>query len=144
VNLPALRERKDDIPLLAEHFLEELAARYNRYGMTLNTGAIEWLCTRPWPGNIRQLRQLIERTVLLASTPHITANVLALADDMQPEDSTRSSLATPGVDTLQEVELKMIQQTLEYFDGNVTLAARSLGISRSSLYRKLEKLRVDT
>ncbi|MFH0881348.1 MAG: sigma-54 dependent transcriptional regulator, partial [bacterium] len=144
VNLPSLRERKSDIPLLAESFLEELTARYNRKGITVDSGAIEWLRTRPWPGNIRQLRQLIERTVLLASTLHVTANALALAEDMQPEDSARSPLATPGMNTLQDVELKMVQRTLEYFDGNVTLAARSLGISRSSFYRKLEKLRMDS
>ncbi len=144
VNLPALRERKDDIPLLAEFFLEELTARYNRQGMTLDSEAIEWLRSRPWPGNIRQLSQLIERTVLLASTSHLSAAVLSLAEGMQPEETARSPLATPGVDTLQDVEIKMIHRTLEYFSGNVTLAARSLGISRSSLYRKLEKHRMDS
>ena len=144
INLPALRDRKEDIPLLAESFLSELKVRYNRQGMTLDDDAIEWLRSRPWPGNIRQLSQLIERTVLLASTAHISASVLALAEDMQPEESTQHPLATPGLDTLQDVELKMIERTLEYFGGNVTLAARSLGVSRSSLYRKLEKRRMDS
>ena len=84
LHLPALRERGEDIQLLAVHFLDELAARYKRHPMHSESPVLSWLAAQPWPGNVRQLRQVIERPVLLAQGETLGMNDMLRASDMQP------------------------------------------------------------
>ena len=139
IHLPPLRERKGDIVLLARHFLHILAQRYNRNEPMLTREAVTWLSARPWPGNIRQLKQTLERTILLAKSDALGVDELALAADMQPVEKMRTELPSPGSMTLDEMEREMIRRTLEQYEGNITHVAEALGLSRGALYRRLEK-----
>jgi DNA-binding NtrC family response regulator len=131
IHLPPLRERREDIPLLAMHFLRRLAARYQKRLGGFDPDALQALLDYRWPGNIRELEHTVERAVLLASAPTI-----------QPEDlNLRSRHADiPALDemTLEEVEQTLIRKALARHDGNVTRAAEALGLSRSALYRRLQ------
>ena len=139
IQLPSLRERPSDIPLLSRHFLAQLAQRYNRPVPHLTDEAIDWLRSRPWPGNVRQLRQTIERTLLLAKGDKLDRRELTLADEMQPVERSKTRMPRPGSMTLEEMEREMIRQTLDRYEGNVSQAADALGLSRGALYRRLEK-----
>ncbi len=136
LHLPPLRERPGDIEPLARHFLAELAARYGRGIPELDPEAADWLRRQPWPGNVRQLRQAIERTFLLEGEQGIRADSLARAESLSPERSTSDSLPAG---TLEEMEERMIREAIRRLDGNLSRVSRELGITRSSLYRRLEK-----
>ena len=130
IRLPPLRERREDIAPLAEHFL---AAHVKRYGKTLagfDTAAMQALLGHRWPGNVRELDHAIERAVLMASGERVGAADLGL--------SARSDGARTLEDmTLEEVERALIEKALRRHSGNVSEAARSLGLSRSALYRRI-------
>ena len=128
--LPALRDRGDDVRVLAELFLRRTAKRYGRAGLTLSPGALPALQQYPWPGNVRELEHVIERAVLLA-----TGNTLETADLRL----ATASGAARSVDamTLEEVEVLLIEKALARSGGNVSTAAVALGLSRSALYRRL-------
>lgn len=138
LHLPSLRERPGDIELLARHFLAGLAENYGLARPELEPAALAWLRARPWPGNVRQLRQTMERTILLAGGVCITADALARAEALMPGDRRGSAAETPAR-TLEDMELVMIRDCLRRHDGNLSRVARELGITRSSLYRRLEK-----
>jgi DNA-binding NtrC family response regulator len=131
IHLPPLRERREDIPLLAMHFLRRQAARYQKRLSGFDPDALQALLDYRWPGNIRELEHTVERAVLLAS-----------GDAIHPEDlNLRSRHAdAPALDemTLEEVEQTLIRKALARHDGNVTRAAEALGLSRSALYRRLQ------
>jgi two-component system, NtrC family, response regulator len=139
VRLPALRERADDIPRLVEHFVKNLRATYQRPALRVGTRALHWLKERPLPGNIRELKNLVERAVLVSGK-----------DELAPEDFQAHVAATPtraapstelpvGEMTLDEVEAAMIRRSLDLYAGNLSRVARALGLSRGALYRRLEK-----
>ncbi len=131
IHVPALRERREDIPLLAQHFLEAHARRYRKSISGFETAALEALLAHPWPGNVRELDHAVERAVLMASGDRIETRDLALrrgGDAAKLEDLS-----------LEEVEGLLVRKAMERFGGNVSNAARALGISRSALYRRLEK-----
>jgi len=132
--VPPLRERLEDIPILAEVFLRGLAREVGRPGMLLTRDAVAALQRYHWPGNVRELRNVIERAVLLHDGVGITAQ--ALHFDVDGEQPARS-----GVMTLAEVEKAHILDVLERENGHVERAAERLGIPRSSLYQKLKKIR---
>ena len=132
IRLPPLRDRTEDIPLLAEHFLERHSARYGRSGMTLSAEASRALHRHPWPGNVRELRQTVERAVLLSRGLRIGVEDLGL----RPAAGTHPPLVER---TLIEVERFLIERALERVDGNVSRAAEQLGLSRSALYRRIER-----
>jgi DNA-binding NtrC family response regulator len=137
LHLPPLRERPGDIPLLVEHFLARLGEAYDRSGLELSHDAREWLKRQPFPGNIRQLKNLVERTVLLA-----TGNPLTAADfERHLEQSAQPAKGTElaGDLSLEELELRAIKRALAVHEHNITAAARALGITRSALYRRLQK-----
>jgi DNA-binding NtrC family response regulator len=142
VRLPALRERADDIPLLAQHFISQLRATYGRPALQLSVRARHWLREQALPGNIRELKNLVERAVLVSGK-----NELGPEDFQQHTTSTVHHLATaaaaalpsPGTMTLDELEAHMIRQSLQHFAGNISQVARALGLSRGALYRRLEK-----
>ena len=134
IRLPPLRERREDIPLLAAHFLGEYAARYRKPVTRIHADAMRALLAYSWPGNVRELAHATERAVLLAE-----------GDTVRPGDL---NLRPPGDGggparledlSLEEVERVLIQKAIARFDGNVSAAAKALGLSRSALYRRLQR-----
>ena len=130
LHLPPLRERREDIPPLAMHFLRRHAERYRKRMSGFEPSAMQMLLEHSWPGNIRELDHAIERAVLLAQGDQIRVQDLALRG---------SSAAAPRLEdlTLEEVERLLIQKALSRYDGNVSRAAQALGLSRSALYRRI-------
>lgn len=135
IEIPPLRERFEDIPLLANHFLKHYAAKYEKNVSKISDGAITRMHKHPWPGNIRELQHAIERAVILSN-----------GSVLQPEDFNFT--ATTGKEdgqlsleqyNLEEVEKLLIRKVLKKYNGNITQAASELGLTRSSLYRRLEK-----
>jgi transcriptional regulator with PAS, ATPase and Fis domain len=133
VKIPALRERRGDIPLLARHFLEMYGERFGRPGLRLSHDALAALMGHPFPGNVRELENAIQAAVALAPDDEISTQDLRLEQDPgeTPESSTRLSLA--------EVERRHIERVLRAVEGNRQEAARILGIDRSTLYRKMQR-----
>lgn len=131
LRLPPLRERREDIPALAVHFLRRQAVRYGKSIGAFDAPAMQSLLDHLWPGNIRELEHTIERAVLLAHGDTVRATDLAL--------NARSSTTAPRLEelTLDQAERTLIQKALARFDGNVSHAARALGVSRSALYRRM-------
>ncbi len=139
VHLSPLRERAEDIPLLASCFLQNVASVYRRSGLGISDSALKWLQTQMWPGNVRQLKQVIERTVLMSSTDQLRIADLELALEMEPRNHTGEQRMLAGSMTLDEMEKAMIVACLARFGGNISKAAEALGMSRPALYRRMEK-----
>jgi len=139
IRLPALRERRSDIPLLARHIAATVAESYGLGEVTLTNGALDWLTAQAWPGNIRQLRQTMERTLLLSGSSQLGQADFAAAGRL--DDGAGPASQRLGVDgmTLEQVERRMIEQALDQHGGNITRVARALGLSRTALYRRLER-----
>ena len=132
IHLPPLRERKQDIPLLAHYFLRRYAERYHKPTTGFDEAALGLLSRYPWPGNVRELDHTVERAVLLAQSDLIQPSDLAL-------ESSREAPAKLDEMSLEDVERVLIQKAMGRYGGNVTQAARALGLSRSALYRRLQK-----
>jgi DNA-binding NtrC family response regulator len=132
IHLPPLRERRDDIPLLAGRFLSAYAQRYRKDAASFDEGAMRELLGHPWPGNIRELDHAVERAVLMASGNRIGATDLGLRS---------GSERSPRIDemTLEEVEALLVRKALARYGGNVSKAAEALGLSRSALYRRMQR-----
>ena len=142
IHLPALRERSKDIPLLVQFFMNNLKEIYNRPELTVTKEALKWLQQLSLPGNIRQLKNLTERAVLMNKN-----NVLDIEDFQRQLDASPSKKGTmqlPGVGTLtlEEVEVEMIKRAMEYHKNKISKAAISLGLTRSALYRRLDKFNI--
>jgi DNA-binding NtrC family response regulator len=135
IEIPPLRDRFEDIPLLANHFLKHYASKYDKIVTKISEAAMSRMHKHPWPGNIRELQHSLERAVILSAS-----------SVLQPEDFnfTPSSGKDDGqlsLDqyNLEEVEKLLIRKVLKKYNGNITQAASELGLTRSSLYRRLEK-----
>lgn len=135
IEVPPLRERFEDIPLLANHFLKHYSEKYEKSVSKISEGAITRMHKHPWPGNIRELQHSIERAIIL-SNGHV----------LQPEDfnfTTSGGKEDGQINleqfNLEEVEKLLIRKVLKKYNGNITQAASELGLTRSSLYRRLEK-----
>lgn len=137
IHIPSLRDRVEDIPLLAQHFLKHYAGRYEKSVNKISEGAMSRLTKHQWPGNIRELQHAIERAVILSN-----------ASVLQPEDFNFNAAPAREKDAdginldqfnLDEVEKLLIRKVLKKYNGNITQAAAELGLTRSSLYRRLEK-----
>lgn len=141
VHLPPLRERKGDIPKLAAHFLKHAAKVYRRGKMTLSKASERWLQARPFPGNIRELRHLIERAVIMSPNhvlePSDFESSLSLEGNSPSEQL--SQLPPAGALSLEEMEKAMVMQAVQAHADNLGEAATALGISRYALYRRMEK-----
>ena len=137
LHLPALRERPDEIVPLAEMFIKKFAERYRRtvHGITEEAGEI--LKAHHWSGNIRELQNCIEKAVILSD-----GDVLTAADIEITHDRTSSSDSTDGSGTLEEAEEKAIRAAMAKFGGNLSMVAKSLEISRPTLYAKLKKYNI--
>jgi two-component system, NtrC family, response regulator len=142
LTLPALRDRRDDIPILATRFLETVGQVYRRDGLRLSEDALRWLRQQPWPGNVRQLRQAIERTVLMGERPVLDAADFRQAADMEPTEPPRETLPAVGSMTMDEIEKAMIVKSMKHHGGNVSKVAEALGLSRAALYRRFEKYEI--
>ena len=145
LRLPPLRERRGDVPLLSRHFLDLSARTYRRGLIALTDRALAWLADQPWPGNIRQLKQTIERAVLVFEGDRLdAADLVALSglDDRETRGGA-TALPTPGTMTLDEMEKAMIVKCMRHYEGNITRVAEALGLSRAALYRRLEKYGLD-
>ena len=142
VKLPSLRERREDIPLLARHFADRQAEVNGLPRTDFSADALNFLSRLPYPGNIRELKNLVERTILVSGKP-----VLDAADfDAQYLRHDEPAKAAEGTSfagmTLDEIERQTILQALEQHKGNLSQVAVSLGISRAALYRRLEKYNI--
>jgi DNA-binding NtrC family response regulator len=135
--MPPLRERRSDIPLLARHIAATVAGSYGLGEVTIGQQALEWLAAQPWPGNIRQLRQTVERTLLLAGKDQLLPADF-IATSAAGESATGQRLGVDGM-TLEQVERHMIERALDQHDRNISRAAKALGLSRTALYRRLER-----
>jgi DNA-binding NtrC family response regulator len=133
IHVPSLRERREDILPLAEHFLKLNTQRYRRHLTGFDRTAIGALLNHPWPGNVRELSHVIERAVLMAQEEVVIASNLGLQD---AQGSTTSRLEEMS---LEEVERLFIKKTMIRFEGNANRAAEALGLSRSALYRRIQK-----
>lgn len=133
IELPPLCARREDIMLLAARFLETYSRKYGREQGDFSRDAVQALLAYPWPGNVRELSHVVERAVLIRAEPQIRAADLMLA--------RRSEGGSPslGQMTLDEAEELLIRNALERCEGNVQAAAEQLGVSRSALYRRMEK-----
>ncbi|HPE18792.1 MAG TPA: sigma-54 dependent transcriptional regulator [Tenuifilaceae bacterium] len=134
IHLPPLRERDDDIFLLTDYFLEHYAHKYGRSKLKLSKASYRLLKSYSWPGNVRELRHAIERAIILTEGDVIKPDSILLnTKDSQKSISNSSSL------NIEDVEKKAIIQSLKLHKGNVSLAAKELGLGRTTLYRKMTK-----
>ncbi len=133
IRVPPLRERREDIPLLAMHFLGLYSQRYRKAVTGLESSALQVLLDHPWPGNVRELDHSIERAVLMAQGVHVKASDLAL------RPSGREGAPRLDDMSLEEVEAFLIKKALARYQGNVSQAAGALGLSRSALYRRIQR-----
>jgi DNA-binding NtrC family response regulator len=132
IRVPPLRERRSDIPLLAQHFLRQHAQRYRKKLGGFEPAALEALLGHPWPGNVRELDHAVERAVLMAQGSQVRSVDLGLR--APGEESRRLEDMS-----LEEVEAFLIKKALARYEGNVSRAAEALGLSRSALYRRLQR-----
>jgi DNA-binding NtrC family response regulator len=131
LHLPPLRERREDIELLAQHFLKQHVTRYRKAITGFDESALQALRDYAWPGNVRELDHAVERGVLMAPGKVLRA----------PDLGLNGNTAAPRLDemSIEEVEAFLIRKTLARCDGNARKAADELGLSRSAFYRRLEK-----
>lgn len=135
LRLPALRQRLDDIPLLADWFAQQYAARTSTRPRRLTDAACRWLQTQPFPGNIRQLRNMVERAIIVSDAPEIDVDTFA---GLAPDEAASSSEAGASP-RLGDMERTAVAEAITAAGGNLSLAAASLGLSRQALYRRMEK-----
>lgn len=135
VEIPPLRDRLEDIPLLATHFLKHYAVKYDKTVNKISEGAMTRMHKHPWPGNIRELQHAIERAVILSNSSILQPEDFNFTPVTAKEDGQLSLEQY----NLEEVEKLLIRKVLKKYNGNITQAASELGLTRSSLYRRLEK-----
>jgi DNA-binding NtrC family response regulator len=135
IRLPPLRERREDIPLLAAHFLARNATRYRKRLTGFEPPAMQALLAHRWPGNVRELEHAVERAVLMSTGEEIRIGDLGL------RSGAASGAGAPSLDemSLEEVEKILIRKALDRYAGNVSHAAEALGLSRSALYRRFRR-----
>ncbi len=131
IHIPPLRERKEDIPLLLDHFLAVYSKKYSRGVLEIHPSAVKKLINYPWPGNVRELNHLVERAVILASD-----NCLGIQDFTLQNDKRQPDISDFN---LERMERKIISEAIETEDRNLSRTASILGITRATLYRKMEK-----
>ncbi len=149
IQLPPLRQRKEDIPLLAQHFLTHYSAEDGKTISTISDKAMDFLCSYPWPGNIRELENAIEQAVALSYQPVLTPEDLPRDVRDQAALTFRSEASRDGqfilADTpsLEEVKKRYVLHVLERTQGNVSATARILNVDRRSLYRMLARYKIE-
>lgn len=132
IGLPPLHQRREDIPLLAMHFLRQHAQRYRKSLKGFDPAATQALLAHPWPGNVRELDHAVERAVLLAEGDVVRTGDLGLRAPREESPQLEDL-------SLEEVECFLVKKALGRFEGNISQAAKTLGVSRSALYRRLQR-----
>jgi len=143
IPIPPLRERRDDVPLLVRHLLDQFAPTYRRGPFGVSDAALAWLREQPWPGNVRQLRQTLERAVLVMDGDRLELRDLRALADLELRDGRGTPLPAAGAMTLDEIERAMIVKCVRHCEGNLSRVAEALGLSRAALYRRLRKYHID-
>jgi len=139
IRLPALWERPADIPRLVTHFLNSLAVIYRFDDLTITPGALKWLQEQTWTGNVRELKNTVERTVVLSGKRCLDEQDFALYKSSPLPQTGNQALPEVGAMTIEEMERSMIIQARDFHGGNISRMAKSLGLSRAALYRRMEK-----
>ncbi len=142
IHLPPLRERPEDVPILATRFLQSVGQVYRRDELTVSDATRRWLQAQPWPGNVRQLRQWVERAVLVSSRDTLEIDDFTETARMDGGPSSADALPPVGAMTIDEIERAMIVKSLRHHGGNISRVAESLGLSRAALYRRFEKYEI--
>jgi DNA-binding NtrC family response regulator len=143
IRLPPLRERQEDIPLLASHFLRRYAHHYGRESLRLSADALHKLVAYPWPGNIRELETVLHRAIILASSPVLQREDIDLPDSSQCAIPETHSFREAKTRVLEQFERTYLSDLLTTHEGNVTRAAKHAGEPRRSLQRLLKKYRLN-
>ena len=145
VHLPALRERRDDIPLLVRHFIDQQCRQNGLPPVSVTPEAMQYLRTLPYPGNIRELKNLVERTLLVSGNEELTADDFKAMHSLAGQSEAVQTTTPPATEglTLDEIEKQAILQAISRYRGNLSLVAVELGISRGALYRRLEKYGIE-
>ncbi|HKK42071.1 MAG TPA: sigma 54-interacting transcriptional regulator, partial [Bacteroidales bacterium] len=138
IEVPPLRKRKNDVPVLADYFAGKAARIYSMDNREISQDGKDWLTNREWPGNIRELKNLVERTVLLTTGETIKAADLIMAAGKNVNTEKQNS----SKGTLDDMERSMIVRLIEECGGNLSKASEKLGISRTTLYRKMDKYNI--
>jgi DNA-binding NtrC family response regulator len=136
LHLPALRERTEDISLLAKHYLGDFAQKYNKDIYKFSDATLARLEKYHWPGNVRELQHAVERAVIMSRDNILQPEDFFFNNTQPPKDSKELNLDQFN---LEDVERILIRKVLAKHNGNITHAAQELGLTRSSLYRRLEK-----
>jgi two-component system, NtrC family, response regulator HydG len=134
INIPPLRERREDIPLLVEHYLSVFSKKYLKSGITVGNQAMKALLNYSWPGNVRELQHALERAVILSDSNVLQAHDFPIESGRNGEEATKAETLN-----LEEMERAAIKEALVKFKGNISHAAKELGLTRAALYRRLEK-----
>ena len=134
LEIPPLRERREDIHLFINYFMQRYAAKYEKKEIFLHEHALEKLCSYHWPGNIRELQHTIEKAVILCEGDVIRSKDIFVKQTWSPQFST--------VPNLEEVERQAIETAIRQNDGNLTATAEQLGISRQTLYNKIKRFKL--
>lgn len=150
LHLPPLRDRGEDIVLLAEYFLKFYSGKYSVGDVVLGTSAKQKLLKHTWPGNVRELQHCIERAIVLGDKTELAAEDIRLEDSVVASGTSASNSATGSASgsvnidslNLQTLEREAIKRAISLSNGNLTQAAELLGITRFALYRKIDKLGV--
>jgi DNA-binding NtrC family response regulator len=142
IKLPALRERAGDILLLVNFFVDNLREIYNRPNLSVTRSAMKWLKQLHLPGNIRQLKNLVERTILVTKKDQLDENDFQSQLETTAKKKEIVQLPEVGNLTLEEMEIQMIHKAMGFHKNRITKVAKSLGITRSALYRRLEKYNI--
>jgi transcriptional regulator with PAS, ATPase and Fis domain len=145
IKLPPLRDRPDDIPILAHHFLREFSDKFDKAVTMISPEAMEILESYNWKGNVRQLKNVIESAVLLADTPILSPELLPpeFQSILNPITTPKSSSLSDQIDAIvAREERRIIRQALIKYNGNITQVAKELQITRQTVYRKIEKYKL--
>jgi len=130
IEVPPLRDRVDDIPILANYFLRVNCERYDKHGLKISTHALEKLANHNWPGNVRELQHSIEKAVIMCDTTVL-----------KPADFAFNSASKPNINsemTLDEMEKIFISDSLKRYSNNISVVSEKLGITRQTLYKKMK------
>jgi len=137
--MPPLRERREDIPLLVEHFLGQFRAKYNNPELRFSQGAMDTLCAHDWPGNVRELKNVVERSILVSRDSTMECSLLPRVGT--PAAPPSPFITIPAGITIEEAERRFVMHTLQVAGQNKSEAARLLGMTRRGLQKKLHRLR---
>jgi len=143
LRIPSLRERREDIKELVKVFLETIRKKYDWENLSISLPALKWLQNENFPGNIRELKNLLERVALVSGHSELALNDFMLQNETTQRSNRKDELPPVGSMTMEQIEISMIKKALVHHNNNISKVARSLGMSRAALYRRLEKYKIE-